>query len=51
MGEHSIDPAITDAVLGVSHRFGVVGLEQMIEVAGEELVGARAALEGLAAED
>jgi hypothetical protein len=43
MTEHTIDPAITEAVQGVANRFGVSGLEEMIEVATEELAVARAA--------
>jgi hypothetical protein len=48
MTEHSIDPAISDAVQAISNRFGVVGLEEMIEAATVELARARAALEELA---
>lgn len=51
--EHSadeLDPLIAEAVDGVTNRFGVEGLEQMIAYAEESLVGARAALERLAEE-
>jgi hypothetical protein len=44
MTEHGIDPAISEAVQGVSNRFGVGGLEEMIRAATEELARARAAL-------
>jgi len=48
--EHSaqeLDPLIAEAVDGVTNRFGVEGLEQMIAYAEESLVGACAALERL----
>ena len=48
MTEHSIDPAIADAVQAISNRFGVVGLEEMIEAARVELERAREALAQLA---
>jgi hypothetical protein len=48
MTEHSIDPAIAEAVQAISNRFGAVGLEEMIEVARDELERARAALAQLA---
>jgi hypothetical protein len=47
--EHSseLDPAIADAVDGVTNRFGAEGLEQMIAYAEKSLDEARAALEEL----
>ncbi|HET9841431.1 MAG TPA: hypothetical protein VFQ01_05440 [Nocardioides sp.] len=47
--EHSseLDPAIADAVDGVTNRFGAEGLEQMIAYAQKSLDEARAALEEL----
>ena len=51
--EHSgsaVDPAIEEAVDGVTNRFGAEGLEQMIAYAETSLTKARAALEQLAAE-
>jgi hypothetical protein len=47
--EHSsdLDPAIAEAVDGVTNRFGVEGLEQMIAYAETSLTTARAALEQL----
>jgi hypothetical protein len=39
-----IDPAIAEAVDGVTNRFGAEGLEQMIAYAEESLTAARAAL-------
>ena len=49
--EHSgsaVDPAIEEAVDGVTNRFGAEGLEQMIAYAEQSLTTARAALEQLA---
>jgi hypothetical protein len=48
--EHSsgLDPAIAEAVDGVTNRFGAEGLEQMIGYAQASLAQARAALEELA---
>jgi hypothetical protein len=49
--EHSIptlDPAIAEAVDGVTNRFGAEGLEAMISYAETSLAEARAALEDLA---
>jgi len=49
--EHSgtgLDPAIAEAVDGVTNRFGAEGLEQMITYAEKSLATARAALEQLA---
>ena len=45
--EHSsdLDPAIAEAVDGVTNRFGADGLEQMIAYAEKSLTEARAALE------
>jgi hypothetical protein len=51
--EHSasqLDPAIAEAVDGVTNRFGVEGLEQMISYAETSLTKARAALEQLSDE-
>ena len=47
MTEHSIDPAISEAVQTVVNRFGAPGLEDLIAVAREELARAQAALEEL----
>jgi hypothetical protein len=48
--EHSayLDPAIAEAVDGVTNRFGDDGLEQMIAYAEKSLAEARAALDELA---
>ena len=49
--EHSatgLDPAIAEAVDGVTNRFGAEGLEQMIAYAQTSLTTARAALAELA---
>jgi hypothetical protein len=48
--EHSadLDPAIAEAVDGVTNRFGAEGLEQMIAYAETSLAEARAALDELA---
>jgi hypothetical protein len=43
-----IDPAIAEAVDGVTNRFGTEGLEAMIAYAEQSLTDARAALEELA---
>jgi hypothetical protein len=43
-----LDPAIAEAVDGVTNRFGAEGLEQMIAYADERLTEARAALAKLA---
>ena len=51
MTEHTIDPAIVDAVQSVSNRFGVTGLEELIAAATEELERARAAYAELRALD
>lgn len=51
--EHSasgLDPAIAEAVDGVTNRFGAEGLEQMIAYAQSSLTDARAALDRLADE-
>jgi hypothetical protein len=45
-----LDPAIAEAVDGVTNRFGAEGLEQMIGYAEERLAEARAALEQLSDE-
>ncbi|HEX4687484.1 MAG TPA: hypothetical protein VH228_11935 [Nocardioides sp.] len=46
-----LDPAIAEAVDGVTNRFGAEGLEQMIGYAGDRLAEARAALDQLAETD
>lgn len=51
MTEHTIDPAIVEAVQGVTNRFGVTGLEELITAASEELERARAAYAELRALD
>jgi hypothetical protein len=43
-----LDPAIAEAVDGVTNRFGAEGLEQMIGYAEQRLAEARAALDQLA---
>jgi hypothetical protein len=43
-----LDPAIAEAVDGVTNRFGAEGLEQMIAYAETSLTDARKALEDLA---
>jgi hypothetical protein len=43
-----LDPAIGEAVDGVTNRFGAEGLEQMIAYAEQRLAEARAALAALA---
>ena len=48
MTEHTIDPAILEAVQTVAYRFGVSGLEDLIAEAQRELGNARAALQELA---
>lgn len=48
MTEHTIDPAIIEAVQGVANRFGAAGLEELITEASRELEEARAALALLA---
>jgi hypothetical protein len=48
MTEHTIDPAIVDAVQTVANRFGASGLEDLIAEAQRELGEARAALKELA---
>jgi len=50
MTEHTIDPAIVEAVQAVANRFGAAGLADLIAEAQRELGEARAALEKLAAE-
>jgi hypothetical protein len=50
MTEHTIDPAIVEAVHAVANRFGAAGLEDLITEAQRELGEARAALEQLAEE-
>ncbi len=43
-----LDPAIAEAVDGVTNRFGAEGLEQMIAYAEQRLAEAKAALAALA---
>ncbi|WP_372727152.1 hypothetical protein [Nocardioides sp.] len=50
MSEHSVDPAVSEAVQSIANRFGVAGLADLIAVAQEELETARLALEELADE-
>ncbi|GAA1161793.1 hypothetical protein [Nocardioides aquiterrae] len=50
MDDVTIEPDIAEAVHHVANRFGARGLEDMIELAQEELVEARRALEELAAD-
>jgi hypothetical protein len=47
-GQVGLDPAIAEAVDGVTNRFGAEGLEQMIAYAETSLTDARAALRQLA---
>ena len=42
-----VDPAIAEAVDGVTNRFGAEGLEQLIGYAEKSLARARAALDEL----
>jgi len=51
MSERDYDPEIVDYVTAVANRYGVQGLEEMIELAQEQLETARAALEELGRED
>ena len=51
MTEHTIDPAILEAVQSVANRFGAPGLEDLIAEAGRELADARAALAELAPDE
>ena len=46
--DSQLDPAIAEAVDGVTNRFGAEGLEQMIKYAEQRLAEARAALAELA---
>jgi hypothetical protein len=48
LSEPDLDPAIAEAVDGVTNRFGADGLEAMIRYAETSLAEARAALEELA---
>ena len=48
MTEHTIDPAIVEAVQTVANRFGASGLEELITVATDELARARQAYAELA---
>jgi hypothetical protein len=47
MADHEIDPVIVEYVEHTRDRFGVRGLEDMITLAEEQLVGARKALQEL----
>ena len=47
MTEHTIDPAIIEAVHSVAYRFGGPGLEDLITEAQRELGEVRAALAAL----
>lgn len=49
--KHPSDPAISEAVHIISNRFGVLGLEELIEVATTELARAQAAYAELSALD
>lgn len=51
MTDRDYEPEIVDAVQHVANRYGVNGLEDLIELAQQELVVARSALEELAAGD
>jgi hypothetical protein len=48
MTDRDIEPEIREAVQHVANRYGVRGLEDMIDLAQDELVVARNALEELA---
>jgi hypothetical protein len=48
MTDRDIEPEIREAVRHVANRYGVRGLEDMIDLAQDELVVARNALEELA---
>ncbi|GAW51360.1 MULTISPECIES: hypothetical protein [unclassified Nocardioides] len=48
MSDHTIEPDIAEAVHAVANRYGVAGLEDLIDLAQQELVVARKALEELA---
>jgi hypothetical protein len=48
MSDHTIEPDIAEAVQAVANRHGAGGLEDLIELARQELVVARKALEALA---
>jgi hypothetical protein len=48
MSDHTIEPDIAEAVHAVANRHGAAGLEDLIDLARQELVVARKALEGLA---
>ncbi|HSV40900.1 MAG TPA: hypothetical protein VLI04_19215 [Nocardioidaceae bacterium] len=48
MADHEFDPVIVEYVEHTRDRFGVRGLEDMIALAEEQLVGARKALQELA---
>lgn len=51
MTDRDYEPEIVDAVQHVANRYGVNGLEDLIELAQRELVVARSALEELSAGD
>ena len=48
MTQHSVDPAVTEAVQQIENRFGVQGLEDLIALAEQHLGTARAAMAELA---
>lgn len=48
MTDRDIEPEIAEAVRSVANRYGARGLEDLIALAGEELVVARRALQELA---
>ena len=50
MSEHTVDPAVVEAVEAIENRFGVQGLEDLIALAQRHLTTARAALEELSPE-
>ena len=47
MADHEIDPVIIEYVEHTRDRFGVRGLEDMIELAQQQLVSTRASLKQL----
>ena len=49
--EREIDPAIVESVNEVTNRFGVDGLDQLIDLAQARRAEAQAALDQLAASD
>ncbi|QWF20950.1 hypothetical protein KM427_18600 [Nocardioides sp. LMS-CY] len=51
MTDREYEPEIVEAVQQVANRYGVGGLEDLIDLAQQELVVARSALEELSAGD